>query len=560
MYIQASTVKRKGKNGRNRKLVEAYRDPETRKPRNRTVRKLEGLPILERARLIYRHGGSKHLDAEEWIALQQAGDLQKPEISLQVGDCYAGGGWAVLKAYLHQTGLEQMLRKQVGRDAGHLICEMIMMQILRPASKKAYSSSRRQTLGYLLSGKKETSPDQYYRSLDKLADGFESIRETLNRLQPPRSNRVLLYDLSNSYFCGQKAELGGYGHSKEKRHDRHIVSYGLVLSEDQMPLNIRVWKGGTADNQTVLDTFSQWKQVYQATEAVWVADRSMSDETTLSQIDEMGLSYVSGLPGSSQAALLESLHESQPDLFDQPLTEVNQDGKRYVMCRHQKKGYRRAAACQKARRRAYEGLKAIQQSPQNKNRDKLYHRAMKLLEQHKQTRMWSVDFDSYADQKGVTRWRLRFTLDRRAAQAADTIGHYYLLQTNLSGEAADKHEVQQHYKSLIMVERCFRMVKTCLEIRPIRHWKKRRIIAHIYLNYLCLWLMKYIENQWREVGWTEEVTTTLRRWDEALRYTELLDKDQQTPVDYTWTRGQQACSAWDEIAFLGLSGLITPKM
>lgn len=92
MYIQASTVKRKGKDGRNRKLVEAYRDPKTGKPRNRTVRKLEGLPILERARLIYRHGGSKHLDAEEWVALQQAGDLHKPEITLQVGDCYAGGG------------------------------------------------------------------------------------------------------------------------------------------------------------------------------------------------------------------------------------------------------------------------------------------------------------------------------------------------------------------------------------------------------------------------------------------------------------------------------------
>ena len=64
MYIQSSTVNRKGKDGRNRKLVEAYRDPETGKPRNRTVQTLETLPLLERAPLIYRHGGSKHLDAE----------------------------------------------------------------------------------------------------------------------------------------------------------------------------------------------------------------------------------------------------------------------------------------------------------------------------------------------------------------------------------------------------------------------------------------------------------------------------------------------------------------
>lgn len=27
----------------------------------------------------------------------------------------------------------------------------------------------------------------------------------------------------------------------------------------------------------------------------------------------------------------------------------------------------------------------------------------------------------------------------------------------------------------------------------VRNWKKRRIIAHNQLNYLCLWLVKYVE-------------------------------------------------------------------
>jgi IS5 family transposase len=75
MYVQCSTVKRKGKDGRNRKLVEAYRDPQTGQPRNRTVQKLEKLPILERSRLIFKHGGQKYLDTEEWKALVDAGDF-----------------------------------------------------------------------------------------------------------------------------------------------------------------------------------------------------------------------------------------------------------------------------------------------------------------------------------------------------------------------------------------------------------------------------------------------------------------------------------------------------
>jgi len=560
MYIQSSTVKRKGKDGRNRKLVEAYRDPETGKPRNRTVQTLETLPLLERARLIYRHGGSKHLDAEEWLALQRAGDLQQAQISVQVGDTYAGGGTALVAGYLRQTGLHAILRKHLGRVTGNLIGEMISLQMLRPASKNAYSVSRRQTLDYLLGGKNEVSADRFYRALDELTDGFDAIRRTLNEQHPPRTGRVLLYDLSNSYFCGQKAELGGYGHSKEKRHDRYIVSYGLVLSEDHLPLDIRVWKGGTADNQTVLDTFRRWKQDYQAEQAIWVGDRSMSDEQTLSQVDQLGLSYVSGLPGQTQKALLSSLHEDQPDLFDQSVSEFERDGQRYVLCRHQKKGYRRAAARQRARRKVYQGLKAIERSPRNKDRDKLYHRAMKLLERHKQTGQWTIDFEQYSDDKGTPRWRLRFTLDRQAAQAIDAMGHYYLLQTNLPRQAADSEQIQQHYKSLMAVERCFRMAKTSLEIRPIRHWKKRRIIAHIYLNYLCLWLAKYIENRWRAKGSVNEVIPTLRRWDEALRYSELLDKDNQTTIGYEWTQGEIARQAMEQIRELNERDKIKPKL
>lgn len=64
----------------------------------------------------------------------------------------------------------------------------------------------------------------------------------------------------------------------------------------------------------------------------------------------------------------------------------------------------------------------------------------------------------------------------------------------------------------MIVERCFRIAKTSLEIRPIRRWKKRRITAHIYLNYLCLWVVKYVEIQWRARGCTQDVVSTLRRW------------------------------------------------
>lgn len=134
MYIQCSTVRRKGKDGRNRKLVESYRDPKTGQPRNRTVQTLEKLPILERSRIIYKYGGSKYLDADEWRALDDAGDLAGIQTDLKIGDSIRGAGNWVLLQYFRKTGLEAILRKYLGRKTGNLIRDLVTLQILDPAS------------------------------------------------------------------------------------------------------------------------------------------------------------------------------------------------------------------------------------------------------------------------------------------------------------------------------------------------------------------------------------------------------------------------------------------
>lgn len=559
MYIQCSTVKRKGKDGRNRKLVEAYRDPKTGQPRNRTVQKLEPLPILERARLIFNYGGQKHLDPQEWKALADAGDFAQAQRATCIGDSFRGAGNWVLLQYLQHTGLEKLLKKHMGRKAGRLIRDMITLQILDPDSKLGYVQKRQHTLNYVLDGKQPFKEDSFYQALDALEEKFEAIREELNASHPC-TGRLLLYDLSNSYFCGTKAELGGYGQSKEKRHDRYIVSYGLVCTEDGRPLDIRVWKGGTADAKTVAETFADWKQTYHATSAIWVADRSMSDQDTLAGVHQLGLSYITGLPPSTQIALLEGIHEASPDLFDQPLSEFTQDGQRFILCRHHQKGYRRQAQNHRRLRKVYQELKKIQASPQNYNKNKLYHRAMKVLETHQQTKFWELSFQTLPGKKGKDRYRLTFRLDRRRFQAQNIIGHYYLLQTDLPETELSGEQVNQCYKSLFKVERCFRQAKSDLDIRPIRHRKEARIRAHIYLNFLSLWLLKSIEKKWRAAGMTCEVPARLREWDRRMMLHELLDDQTRQLIELQWNQGTVAQQTFQQVQAFGEMGVDPPHL
>ena len=482
MYIQCSKVyqKKTGTLSFNRKLVEAYRDPETGKPRNRTVKKLEKLPVLERARLILEHGGGKHLRDEEWKEFNKAGDFKPVRADLKVGNVYSGAGMAVTHFHLRESGLLSILSQHLSKETYRVIKELLLNQIHNPGSKSHFTQSRIHEYLYAIEGRKSLSNSSVYRAMDELEKAFPAIRNQVNQSQATKDT-VLLYDLSNSYFCGTKAELGGYGQSKEKRHDRYIVTYGLVTNQYGQPLDIKVWKGGTADANTVVSQFTDWQKNYHAKKGVWIADRAMSGEENISQVQGLDLDFITGVPGATQIAMLKLQQESTPSLFDQTgLAEFEKEGIRYVLCKHDSKGYRREAQYTKNRRKVYDALLKIQSSPQNKNKEKLYHRAMKVLEKHNQNAFWEIQVKALPkEDEKPQRYRLNFKLNRTQVKLYNKIAHYYLLQTNLEAQSYSAEFVQESYKELHRIERCFRELKDSLQIRPIYHRKKE--YNHIFI-------------------------------------------------------------------------------
>jgi len=545
MYVQCSRVyqKKSGTLSLNRKLVESYRDLETKKPRNRTVKN---------ARLILQHGGSKHLRADEWEELNKAGDFIHPKVNLKVGDIYSGAGSAVAYYNFRESGLLSVLSGQLSTSTLRVVKELVLHQLQSPGSKSHFIKARKHQYLYGLEGRPPLSATSLYRAMDELEARFTSINTQVNSLTQ-RKDPILLYDLSNSYFCGKKAELGGYGQSKEKRHDRYIVTYGLVTDQQGKPLDIKVWKGGTADANTIVGQFTGWQAHYQAKKGIWIADRGMSGEQNIAEVTNMGLDYITGVPGSSQIALLKVQTETSPELFDQQeLAEFENKGKRYILCKHDSKGYRRESQYGNNRRKAYQALLTIQNSSQNKSKEKLYHRAMKALEQYSQTPFWKIEVNPLPlkDKNSPTRYRLAFKLNRHQVKIYNQIGHYYLLQTNLNKQTCPAQQIQDNYKRLHRIEKCFRELKSSLDIRPIRHWKEKRIKAHIYLSYLSLWLLKYIEGKWREKQITSDVKTILWSWNSTLKLCQLLDQDNKQ-VKLKWNSGENAHHTIQEIESYG---------
>ena len=74
-----------------------------------------------------------------------------------------------------------------------------------------------------------------------------------------------------------------------------------------------------------------------------------------------------------------------------------------------------------------------------------------------------------------------------AAEAA--IDGIYVVRTDLPAETCDDATTVRSYKSLALVERAFRCLKTVdLQVRPVYHWLADRVRAHVLLCMLAYYL------------------------------------------------------------------------
>ena len=72
------------------------------------------------------------------------------------------------------------------------------------------------------------------------------------------------------------------------------------------------------------------------------------------------------------------------------------------------------------------------------------------------------------------------------------------LKGYITNSTQSKEQILDNYKQLWLIEKAFRIAKTDLKIRPVFHYKQRRIEAHICLNFVAYKIYKELERQLKE--------------------------------------------------------------
>lgn len=523
MYLRHTTVRKNGKSHTYWRLVRSVRTGD--RVRQETVAQLGELDAAGRVRAraladavvgIERQPGlfDEPLPAESVTVELRRFHLERGR---RFGDVWLGLRlWQALRL---DTLLEGFLPQ--GREDvpwAKMAAVLVLARFCEPSSELHIAEDwfRRTALGDLLGiADDKVNDDRLYRTMDRvlalknvLEMHLQSRLGTLFGLQYD----LLLYDITSTYFEGVAAAnpQAQRGHSRDHRRDCKQVLIGLVVTRDGYPLGYEVFAGNRNDSTTVQEIVTRMEARYGRDGRIWVLDRGMVSEATLTWLKERGSRYIVGTPRSRLKQFARDVRHGAWEAIREGL-EVQRrpdddGGETFILCRSAARANKEQAMRERFVARIVTGLKKIRAACRRQRCDagKIERRVGRLL--GKNTRaagLFRVVVATDPDGRARIRWSRR-----GAAQAwARSSQGCYVLRSNVADW--DAEELWRAYVHLTDAEAAFRIQKTDLRVRPIWHQTAGRVQAHLLVCFLAYVLRKTLEGWMARAGLGNGPTTVL---------------------------------------------------
>jgi hypothetical protein len=392
-------------------------------------------------------------------------------------------------------GLDRLLGPKNSREPNRprdLVMAMIVSRIIAPTSKLATAkaldpATAASSLGAELA-LGEVDEDELYAALDWLHERQDAIEAALAK-RHLKGGTLVLYDVSSSYVEGRCCPLAKRGYNRDGKKGKAQIVYGLLCAADGCPVAIEVFEGNTGDPKTVANQVAKLKKRFALDHVVLVGDRGM---ITQARIDEdlapAGLDWITALRAPALQGLVGGGY-LQMSLFDErdmaAVTSPDFPGERLIVCRNRDLARERARKREDLLKATERDLAKITAATARKTRPlrgaaRIGLAVGAVLDKHKMAKHFDLTISE-----------ARFAYARKAAQITEeaALDGLYAVRTSLPEQTIDDAATVRAYKSLSMVERAFRCLKTVdLRVRPIHHWLEERVRAHVFLCMLAYYV------------------------------------------------------------------------
>jgi len=276
------------------------------------------------------------------------------------------------------------------------------------------------------------------------------------------------------------ATIRKFGHSKEGTWSPQVV-VALAVTREGIPVRSWVLPGNTADVATVKQVRADLRG-WNLGRALFVADSGMNSEDNRSELARACGKYLLACRMANVAEIKRDVLSKRgryttftDNLQAKEVVIGDGEGRtRYILCYNPKEAER-----------------------QRKHRKMIVTLLEAEIQTHTDTSakaQWAIELLASRRFKRYLRITKagQLRIDRMAIREAARYDGKWVLETN--DDTISLEDAARGYKSLMVIERCFRSLKrTQIKIMPMYHWASRRIEAHVKICVLALLIERIAE-------------------------------------------------------------------
>ena len=314
--------------------------------------------------------------------------------------------------------------------------------------------------------------------------------------------------------------LRRFGLSKDNKPNDTQIVLSVLLDNSGIPLGFDIYEGNKAELTTILDSLDKLKDRFGLQKVTIIADRGLSKWINLQEIKQRGYEYIMAYSFKNQKDLEDKILTNNSEY-----TQISFDiedgyyGYKEFIYTDTKKGckvYDRYTLFKQAIKKdktiklykdnkqkgfikqditlthkiiaTYSDLRARKdKKDRNRKIKKLQEKINNNQSVIKKSKFIKEVIDNTTNNSCkkdyIINWE-KIDEDQRYD------GYYAIISSDIS---IDPIEAINRYKNLYEIEDSFRDLKSFIKIRPIRHFKKERIIGYTVISFLSYFFLKNIE-------------------------------------------------------------------
>jgi transposase len=344
---------------------------------------------------------------------------------------------------------------------------------------------------------------QFYRHKPRIESWLSKKTSGLFDLQ----DKIILYDLTNTYFEGRKQEsqMAMFGVSKEKRSDARLITLALVVNVEGFVKYSQIYRGNIADPATLESTVTNLTlHAGTGTKPLIVIDAGISSQDNLDWLRGKGYDYlcisrsrVKNFKTAKEEGKAVVITDKRGSPIEMLLISEEGSDDTLLYVRSERKARKELSMHEHFTTHFEEGLRQIQFGMQRKGgtkkTEKVWERIGRLKQKYPSAhRFYKINVES--DKKNIV---TNLTWEKIIPVTRKQEGIYFL-RTSL--KEIDENTFWLIYNTIREIEASFRVLKADLRMRPVFHQSDYSMMAHLNLAVIAYQLVNTIRHQLKAKG------------------------------------------------------------